>query len=51
MTLQNLFKVKSYMTKRFLGYEFLSMINTLYISLNNIKEVIDEIKLKMAIRP
>jgi hypothetical protein len=37
------------MTKRFLGYEFLSMINTLYISLNNIKEVVDEIKFKMAI--
>jgi hypothetical protein len=48
--MKNLFKVKPYMTKRFLGCDFLSMINTLYIScLNNIEEVVDEFKFEMAI--
>jgi hypothetical protein len=47
----NLFiKVKCYMTKRFLGYDFLSLINKLlllYISLNNIKDFY-EFQFKMA---
>jgi hypothetical protein len=34
------------MTKRFLGYYYLSKINTLYISLNNIKEVVDDLNSK-----